>query len=255
MVPRAAKQDDGINNEYDPFAAIYDRYWGREYHAAALPVVKKLLLSGLRPGAAVLDICCGTGRFTAAVQEPGFRVAGIDASEEMLACARRNAPEVTFTRADVRSFSLRRRFDAAYSVFESLNHIPDLAGLEAAFRRIHKHLRRGAPLLFDLNREEAFLVQWNETNAIVDEEYVCVTRSVYDEEQREAACDVTVFGREQKYWQRRDFTLRQTCHNIDAVQGRLSEAGFRDVALYDAGDLGMNEETGYARTFFLALAE
>ncbi len=150
------------------------------------------------PGAAILDICCGTGRFTAAVREAGFRVAGIDASEEMLAYARQNAPQVAFTWADVRSFSLRRRFDAAYSVFESLNHVPDLAGLEAAFRRIRKHLKPGAPLLFDLNREEAFLAQWNETNAIVDEEYVCVTRSQYDEEQREATCDVTVFGQREE---------------------------------------------------------
>lgn len=255
MSERAAKPDDGINNEYDPFAAVYDRYWGREYHAAALPIVKKLLFSGLGPKASLLDICCGTGRFTEEVRQAGFRVAGIDASEEMLAYARRNAPEVAFTRADVRSFSLRRRFDAAYSVFESLNHLPDLTGLEAAFGRIRKHLNRGAPLLFDLNREEAFLAQWNETNAIVDEECVCVTRSVYDEEQRKATCDVTVFGREKKHWQRRDFTLRQTCHDIDAVQGRLSEAGFGDVVLYNAADLGMNEETGYARTFFLALAE
>jgi SAM-dependent methyltransferase len=189
------------------------------------------------------------------VRETGFRVAGIDASEEMLVYARRNAPEVAFTWADVRWFSLRRRFDAAYSVFESLNHVPDLPGLEAAFRRIRKHLKRGAPLLFDLNREEAFLAQWNETNAIVDEEYVCVTRSQYDEEQREATSDVTVFGREKNHWQRRDFTLRQTCHDIDAVQESLSQAGFGDVALYDAGDLGMDENTGYARTFFLTAAE
>lgn len=244
-----------MNNEYDPFAAIYNRYWGREYHAAALPVVKKLLLSQLRPGASILDVCCGTGRFTAAVRDAGFRLAGIDASENMLAFARRNASEVEFTWADVRSFSLKARFDAAYSVFESLNHVPDTGGLAAAFSRIRKHLKRGAPFIFDLNREEAFLAQWNETNAIVDEEWVCVTRSEYDKEQRMAACDVTVFGREKNIWKRSDFRLRQTCHEIGAVQDALAQAGFSGIALYDAGDLGMDEDTGYARTFFLAAAK
>jgi len=252
---RRSGSEGGMNNEYDPLAAIYDRYWAREYHAAALPVVKKLLLSQLRSGASVLDICCGTGRFTAAVRDAGFRVAGIDASQEMLAYARRNAPEVEFTWTDVRSFSLKARFDAACSVFESLNHVPDMGELSAAFGRIRKHLKRGAPFLFDLNREEAFLAQWNETNAIVDEEYVCVTRSEYDEEQRRAACDVTVFGREKKNWKRSDFTLRQTCHEIGAVQDALSQSGFGDIALYDASDLGMDEDTGYARTFFLAAAK
>lgn len=128
-------------------------------------------------------------------------------------------------------------------------------GLSAAFGRIRKHLKRGAPFLFDLNREEAFLAQWNETHAIVDEEYVCVTRSEYDEEQRRAVCDVTVFGREMKNWERSDFTLRQTCHEIGAVPAALSQAGFGNIVLYDAGDLAMEEETGYARTFFLAAAK
>lgn len=72
------------NTEYDPFAAIYNRYWGRDYRAQAFPVV--------------------------------------DASSEMVRFARENVPDVAFTVADAREFSLSGRFDAAYSVFESLNH-------------------------------------------------------------------------------------------------------------------------------------
>ena len=243
-----------LNSEYDPFAAIYDRYWGEEYHAQALPVVERLLLSRLPQGASVLDVCCGTGKFTATVRQLGFDVAGIDASQAMLSHARRNAPEIDFVLADARSFSLGRKFDAAYSVFESLNHLPDLQALHAAFLHVREHLRRGTWFLFDLNREDAFLTQWNETNAIVDAENVCVTRSEYDEEKGKATCDVTVFELEKGRWLRRDFTLRQTCHKIDAVQEMLSSSGFASVALYDAGDMGMDEHTGYARTFFLAAA-
>lgn len=242
------------NTEYDPFAAIYDRYWGEEYHAQAFPVVERLLLSRLQRDASVLDVCCGTGKFTATVRQLGFAVAGIDASERMLSYARRNAPEADFTLADARSFSLHRKFDAAYSVFESLNHVPDLHGLQAAFSRVREHLKRGALFLFDLNREEAFLTQWNETNAIVDTANVCVTRSEYDEAKRRGACDVTVFELQKSNWTRRDFTIHQTCHEIDAVQETLSSAGFASIVLYDAGDLGMDEHTGYARTFFLATA-
>lgn len=242
------------NSEYDPFAAIYDRYWGAEYHAQVLPVVERLLLSRLQQRASVLDVCCGTGKFTATVQQSGFELTGIDASEAMLSYARRNAPDAYFTLADVRSFSLGRQFDAAYSVFESLNHVPDLQGLRTAFDRVREHLKSRALFLFDLNREEAFLAQWNETNAIVDEANACITRSEYNEERHRATCKVTVFEREKRDWTRRDFTLRQTCHDIDAVQHILFDTGFSDVALYDAGDLGMDEYTGYARTFFLATA-
>ncbi len=245
---------DERNIEYDPFAAIYDRYWGEEYHAQAFPVVERLLLSRLPRGARVLDVCCGTGKFTATVRQLGFALAGIDASDGMLAYARRNAPEVDFTLADVRSFSLHRKFDAAYSVFESLNHVPDVNGLQAAFSRVREHLKRGALFLFDLNREDAFFAQWNETNAIVGKADACITRSEYDEASRVGTCHFTAFELVNDSWTRRDFTLHQTCHEMNAVHDTLSTAGFADISLYDAGDLGMDEHTGYARTFFLATA-
>jgi hypothetical protein len=161
---------------------------------------------------------------------------------------------VDFTLADVRSFSLNRKFDAAYSIFESLNHVADLEGLHSAFARVREHLHPGAFFLFDLNREDTFVAQWNETNAIVEDDNVCVLRSHYNQEKRVGVCQVTVFDSVDQEWKRSDFTLRQTCHDIDAVHGTLSSAGFGSIALYDGADLGMNEQTGYARTFFLATA-
>ena len=69
------------NNEYDPFARIYNRYWGSDYRTEALPIVERLLLARPRNGASVLDVCCGTGQFTEEVRRQGYRVEGMDASE------------------------------------------------------------------------------------------------------------------------------------------------------------------------------
>jgi SAM-dependent methyltransferase len=242
------------NTEFDPFASTYNRLWGAEYHAQAFPVVQKLLLSRLHPGASILDVCCGTGKFTARVASSGFQMYGIDASEGMIGYARQNAPGVDFTVADVRSFALDRKFEAAYSVFESFNHVPDLNGLERAFANVRRHLRSGAPFLFDLNREEAFILYWNDTHAIVESDHVCALRSHYDEDARIATCNITAFEQIEDGWKRTDFAVRQTCHNIDDVCAALSDAGFRNVSLYDARDLGMQGDIAYARTFFLALA-
>ena len=241
------------NTEYDPFAAIYNRYWGRDYRAQAFPVVNRLLLSRLPGGSEVLDVCCGTGQFTAAVKDHGFSMAGVDASSEMIRFARENAPDVAFTVADAREFSLSKKFDAAYSVFESLNHVPDLAGLKRVFSRIREHLRPNAPFLFDLVGEDGFRDYWNETNAIVDTDQVCVMRSEYDDETHTGRCRVTAFLRNDT-WMRSDFVLKQTCHDLNAVHELLSTGGFSGVSLYDAQDAGMTEDTGYDRTFFLATA-
>lgn len=248
------------NTEFDAFAPTYNRFWGAEYHAQAFPVISKLLLSRVRPQARVLDLCCGTGQFTARVQSSGFQVHGIDASEAMIGYARRNAPKARFTVADARSFCLSAKFHAAYSVFESLNHIPDCEGLELAFSCVHRHLNERSPFLFDLNREDAFLIHWNEAHAIVEHDYVCALRSHYDEATRVGICELTVFqlaedgSTRRDIWTRTDFTIRQTCHDLNQVQAALLKAGFADVSLYDSRDLGMSGDIACARTFFLAIA-
>jgi SAM-dependent methyltransferase len=243
------------NREYDSFARFYNRYWGVEYRAAAKPVLERLLLSRIPAGASVLDIGCGTGQFTAHVRGLGYEVAGIDSSENMLAFARENAPGVSLTLADVRDFTLGRQVDAAYSVYESLNHIPDISGLALAFACIHRHLPAGAPFLFDLNRDEAYIAFWNDTDAVVADDHAFIRRSSYDEEERIAFCDITAFDRgPDGAWRREDFTVRQTCHFMSEAHSALIKAGFHDVVLYDARDIGMKGDPGYARTFFLAIA-
>lgn len=241
------------NNEYDPFAGIYNRHWGRDYREEALPILQRLLLSRLKHGASVLDVCCGTGQFTELVRQEGFDLAGLDGSGQMINFARDNAPEVHFTVADARDFALDRKFHAAYSVFESLNHIRDTEGLLAVFRSVRKHLKPRAPFLFDLNRDAAFRLYWNTVDALVTSEDVCILRMDYDDETRLGSCAMTTFRKDQ-VWKRDDFTIQQVCHEETAVQACLASAGFKDVTLYDARDLGMDGDAGYARTFFLAIA-
>ena len=74
------------------------------------------------------------------------------------------------------NFRLARTFDAAYCVYESLNHVPDKEGLGMAFACIRRHLKPGAPFLFDLNREEAYILYWNNTDAIVEPDSAFITR-------------------------------------------------------------------------------
>ena len=77
---------------------------------------------GLRPGAAVLDVGCGTGRHSIELAKRGYAVTGLDLSSEMLARAAAKAQaenvNVEWIRSDATAFSFPEIFDAAICLCE-----------------------------------------------------------------------------------------------------------------------------------------
>jgi SAM-dependent methyltransferase len=240
-------------SDYDGFAWFYNRHWGRDFHRQALGILDRLLFPRLKPGAHVLDLCCGTGQFTAALVERGFRVIGIDGSESMIRHALENAPGCEFVVADARDFDLPEPVDAAVSMFDSLNHVMSVEDLERVFVNVHGALAPGGWFVFDLNRENAYRYYWNGPWAIVEDDNVCVSVGSYDDAERLARCDVTMFRLEGE-WRRSDVTLYQRCHDVQRVSEALQAAGFGGVFLYDSEDVGMKGDIACARTFFMAQA-
>ncbi len=62
------------------------------------------------PGCRVLDAGCGTGRVAIELARRGFEVVGLDVDPDMLATARRRAPELTWVRQDLLR-SIEGRFE------------------------------------------------------------------------------------------------------------------------------------------------
>lgn len=239
-------------SHYDSLAWFYDRYWHSRYHQAALPVLEKLLLEDLAPGACVLDLCCGTGYLARILVERGFTVIGIDGSEEMLRYARENVPEAEFRADDARIFELRSPVHAVISTFDSLNHILSVEELETVFGRVHAALLPGGTFVFDLNMEEAYRTMWQHSSAIVEPDSVCVIRGAYDDGERLGRTDLTMF-RLQENWHRSDLTLLQRCYAPEEVRAALQECGFDEIRFCRAReDLGMSGDIATGRAFFTA---
>lgn len=81
------------------------------------------------PGRRVLELACGSGRFTVPLAASGALVIGGDLSKPMLARARAAAAErgvsAEFVTLDMRDFVLGRRFDAIVIAANSLMHLHD----------------------------------------------------------------------------------------------------------------------------------
>ena len=238
---------------YDDFAWFYDRYWNEEFHRLAFPILERIWLPRVPESGRVLDVCCGTGYLAGLLAGRGFQVAGIDASPEMIAHARRNVPAAAFQVGDAAEARAEGEFDAAVSTFDSLNHILDAGRLAAAFRNTADALRPGAPFLFDVLFEEAYQTKWGENFALVRDDHVLViTGSGYNPAERLAQCTLTMFRQLEGEWRRADTTVRERCYTPAEIDRALSDAGFGEILCYDARDLGMGGQLGEGRTFYVA---
>lgn len=114
-------EDDRFWTEYAPLM-FDDSRWGQ----ASSEVEAIVSLCGLKPGARVLDICCGVGRHSVEFARRGYRVTGIDITQPYLEAARSTAegiePGPEFIHADARSFSRPSQYDACVNLYTSFGY-------------------------------------------------------------------------------------------------------------------------------------
>jgi SAM-dependent methyltransferase len=124
----------------------------RVRYGAGVPDEGELRLLGPVAGKRILDLGCGLGQAAIALVRQGAHVVAVDASERMLAEARRRAETyevaVEWHRADLADLAFLRAdsVDAALAV-DSLDEVDDV---DRVFRQVHRVLKPGAPLVFTL---------------------------------------------------------------------------------------------------------
>lgn len=111
----------------------------------------------LKPGAAILDIGCGTGRHSIELAKRGCRVTGLDLTPAMLDVARQHAQEagveVRWIESDAQDFSFDAEFDAVICLCEGafglLSSVDDpIEQPLAILRNASQAMKPGAPCLF-----------------------------------------------------------------------------------------------------------
>ncbi|WP_297110509.1 class I SAM-dependent methyltransferase [uncultured Devosia sp.] len=105
-------------------------------------------------GRRVLELACGSGRFTAPLAASGADVTGADLSPTMLARARhtlaREDLKAEFVECDMRDVALGRQYDAIIMAANSLMHLHTEDDFRRAFSAIRKHLAPDGVFAFDV---------------------------------------------------------------------------------------------------------
>jgi SAM-dependent methyltransferase len=144
-------------------AALYDLFYANKPYAAEAEFVKSRFEKfGVRRGAEVLDVACGTGRHALELAARGYRVTGVDNSDDMLARARDSAASasasIEYHVRDMRNIDLGgHRFDAATCLFDSIGYVATTAGVIETLGSIYEHLRPDAVVVIEYWHAAAML--------------------------------------------------------------------------------------------------
>jgi SAM-dependent methyltransferase len=242
--------------DYDVFARVYNDQIGDDLCRLALPPLERLLFPVVPAPAHLLDLCCGTGQLAAEFTKRGYKVVGLDGSEQMLHYARLNAPNVTFILEDARSFSLSHKVQAVISTSDGLNHILQLNELKQVFQNVYAGLSSPGYFLFDLNLKERYQADsWNGSlTGGLEEDYAWAAQRIYDDNLGQI--HLTIFQRvEDHLWRRSDNILTGRGYEIAEVRAALTQVGFTDIQVYEAQqDFGI-QDWGPGKVYFWCCKE
>jgi ubiquinone/menaquinone biosynthesis C-methylase UbiE len=120
-------------------------------------------LTGLEPGACVIDLGCGSGIFTYLLNQRGYDVAGLDISPKLLELARRKYPDLRFDEGDVEALPYKNASVDGVLLSGLVHHLPDPSQCAAEVTRVLKP--KGRFVAFDPNRANPFMYLYRDRSS------------------------------------------------------------------------------------------
>ncbi len=217
---------------YARLAGVYDEIVVDPCHAHWASFLDELWRPDPNGVGSVLDLCCGTGLLAGELVARGYRVVGVDASDEMLAVARARLGEHgALIRGTLPSLTVEGVFDAAVCTFDGLNYLT-LDELRLTTAAVARSLRPAGWFVFDLHTDE--MMDFTLANPVVAGEAAgndFVISSVVDRDARTCHTKIEVLRpRDGDPFSERHL---QFFHADQDVRAALTAAGFAVIAVTD----------------------
>lgn len=239
--PQTNEQPIETNESFEAVAPFYDHLMSSVPYRFWVSYLEQVWQYHNDRPKTILDVACGTGVVTRLLSRRKYEVTGIDLAPKMIERAReKNIIEdmnIDYYVQDAAEINLPdKNFDAAISLFDSLNYILHPERFAMAMQRVYDHLKPGGSFIFDLNTEFAFEVgMFNQSCTRRDEPLHYRWRSRYRSDTR--ICTVNMhFSYDSGDGERKTFkeVHRQRAYAKNEVTNYMKRAGFVDVEIYDA---------------------
>ena len=179
-----------------------------------------------------LDIGCGNGYFTRALNRAGYAADGMDISESMLSVARQIAAKegvrCEFLSGDICKLKVCKKVDFCTAVNDCINYVPKNK-LKSAFARIYAATNANGAFFFDISSENKIRNIIGEN--LFGEDGGKVSYLWFNEQTEDGVrMDLTFFiRRDDGLYERKEETHFQYAHTEEEVVAALKEAGFARV--------------------------
>ena len=136
------------------YAQYYDLlYQDKDYFLEA-QYIDELIKRHTPSAHSLLNLGCGTGKHDYLLARLGFKITGVDLSEEMVNQAIKNSPseissQLSFLKGDIRTIKLNKTFDAVVSLFHVMSYLVKNKDLQDAMDTSYRHLKPGGLFIFD----------------------------------------------------------------------------------------------------------
>ena len=198
-----------------------------------MPQVEGVIsLTGIKPGAHILDLGCGVGRHSSELARRGFRVTGVDRTHHYLEQASHKAEKeglkVEFIQEDMRTFSHPDAFDAAISLFTSFGYFEDPGEDHQVVANVYHSLKSDGVFLVDVHGKETLArifreKDWHEENGALILEERKVSQNWSWMEAR------WILFKDNK---RSEFTVTHRLYAATELIALLTSCGFREADAY-----------------------